>query len=137
MSGATNHEGDVPAGGKKGFLSKFRLPFLKKKEVFVRRHTRHDCCVIADMRMVERNFEMDGVILELSQGGVLFRPASTQIMDRQGELVAVRFEGREYTGIIMNTRPIGYGVRLKEEIDDDFIEGIIVKYGLRTIKLPQ
>ncbi len=136
LSSISTETSQVIPAKKKGFLSKLRLPFFKKQDVIVRRHVRHDCCVIAHLRVIEREFEMDGVVLEISQGGVLFRPASTYIMDRQGERVLVRFEGRELIGTIMSSRPIGYGVKLDAPVDDETIEMVITKYGLRTIQAP-
>lgn len=113
-----------------GLFSK--LPFFKKK-AFTRRHTRHDCCIIATLTIDERHFELDGVILELSRGGVLFRPASTYILDRYGERVTARFEGIEGEGIIANVRPQGYGVRFREELPEAAIDELVSRYGLKRI----
>jgi len=106
------------------------IPFLRKKK-FVRRHARYDCCIVAALRIEERHFELDGVILELSKGGVLFRPASTYIMDRTGEVVTARFEGIDVAGVIMNSHVKGYGVKLDEEIPDVAVDKLVAEYGLR------
>lgn len=113
---------------------KIRLPFLRKKETFVRRHARYECCMVGELDVIERHFDMDGVILEISRGGALFRPASTFILDRTGERVRLRFEGIEIEGAIMSARPVGYGVKFDGEIAETDIDRLAAEFGLKTAR---
>jgi hypothetical protein len=132
---AAAQSAQAPAQAKPKFkLPKLNLPipFLRKKQTFVRRHARYECCIVGELDVVERHFDIDGVILEVSAGGVLFRPASTFILNRLGERVRARFEGVEMEGVIMNVRPVGYGVKFDELIPDAAIERLVADFGLKT-----
>lgn len=109
-----------------------RLPSLRRK--YVRRYKRFGCCIVATMNITERHFDADGIVLELSQGGLLFRPASLYIMERMREHVSIRFEGLVLDGIIMHANQQGYGIRLTEEISEDRIQQLIKSYGLSSLK---
>ncbi|MES2906471.1 MAG: PilZ domain-containing protein [Pseudomonadota bacterium] len=109
-----------------------KIPYLQPR--YVRRHKRYSCCIVAAMHVTERHFEIEGVILELSQGGLLFRQASRYIMDRSQEFVSIRFEGLVLTGQIVNISSQGYGVLFDEELTADRVQMLITTYGLRTLK---
>lgn len=112
-----------------------KIPFLQPR--YVRRHKRHSCCIVAAMHMTERHFEIEGVILELSQGGLLFRQASRYVMDRSHELVSIRFEGLVLTGQIVNVSSQGYGVLFDEELTAERVQMLITTYGLRSLRSRQ
>lgn len=109
-----------------------KIPFLQPR--YVRRHKRYGCCIVAAMHMTERHFEVEGVILEISQGGLMFRQASRYIMNRSSELVSIRFEGLVLSGVIVNVSSQGYGVLLDEEMTADRVQMLITTYGLRSLK---
>lgn len=119
-----------------GVLKKLTPGFLRKKEAFVRRHERYECCIVGEMEIVERFLALEGVILEVSQGGALFRPASTYLLDRVGEGVKLRLDGHAYAGTIMASRPVGYGIRLDQQIPAEVIEEIVIRYGLKPAAAP-
>lgn len=114
-----------PNGPVKRFGTKLKsmLPG-KKKNDFVRRFERHPCCVVAVLHLLDRGYDMDGVLLEISEGGCLFRGASQFIMDRTGEAVTVHFAGENYSGTIVNVRPQGYGVKLNESLPPELVRHI-------------
>jgi hypothetical protein len=109
------------------FLSK--LKFWQKKQTFVRRHSRHDCCIVAEMHIIDRDISLQGVLLEISLGGVLFRVASGYLLDRAGQNVTIRFEKLEMQGRIMSTRPQGYGIKLFSNFDPEVFEDLVELYG--------
>lgn len=117
-----------PTAAKKKKKTFFRWPW--RKETFVRRHRRHACCIVANLHLSGREVDLEGVVLELSAGGALFREAATHILDRAGEEVVVRFEGFTSRGIIMNTSTAGYGIKLANEIDDATLDRLVELHGL-------
>lgn len=118
--------------GIKGIFEKMTPKFMRKKMAFVRRHERYECCIVGELELSQRFLSLEGVILEVSQGGVLFRQASTYMLERQGELVKVKLEGQIYNGTIMASRPIGYGIKLNETIPSEVIDEIVTRYGLKA-----
>ncbi len=128
MTGASS--GFEPASvisgtGKSGLLS-----LLRKPVNWVRRHQRHPCCIIGVLDILDRAVPLDGLVVEISEGGALFRTASTFIFDRRGSPVSLRFADREWRGEIVNVKAEGYGIRLDNNVTVDEIEHIILRYGM-------
>lgn len=94
-----------------------RLWPFNRKQTVSRRFERYPCCVVAVMHLTDRGYDIDGVVLEVSEGGVLFRTASQFVMDRQGERVIVFFDTVETAGTVVNVRAHGYGIKLDEQLD--------------------
>lgn len=116
----------------KGGLSRLFLFRKPKTNAAMRRHKRHACCVIATLKIIERDIELEGLVMELSLGGALFRQASTYILFREGEDVILSLGGRSAPGVLVATRPTGYGVKLSEELPEDFVEEIVARFGMPT-----
>jgi hypothetical protein len=109
-------------------LSKLKPGFGRKKS-FSRRHRRYPCCVIASMDVIERGYELEGTVLEMSQGGLMFRVASNYVLDRTGEKVIVHIDGLQLNSQIMASRPEGYGLRLMEELDLTTVSSLVEEFG--------
>ncbi len=115
----------ISGTGKSGLLS-----FLRKPVSWVRRHQRHTCCIIGVLDILDRSVPLDGLVTEISEGGALFRTASTFIFDRRRSPVSLRFAEREWRGEIVNVKAEGYGIRLDSNVAMDEIEHIILRYGM-------
>jgi hypothetical protein len=103
--------------------------FLRRQNTnFSRRHVRHDCVVVGTMKVVEIGAEFDGVMVEISAGGCAFRPASMFMLDRSGEVVAIRTEYFEAEGRIRAVRPGNYGIQFFEDIDQEIVERVIAEH---------
>jgi hypothetical protein len=120
----------APAEAKS--LSRF-WPFRKKQTGFVRRYSRHECFVIGSLVLPERRLELDGVVMEISIGGTLFRPATRFILDRTGEDCVVVFNELRVPGRIMATRSNGYGIRLMRDLEPDFVDATVATFGLKRM----
>jgi hypothetical protein len=107
-----------------------RLKFWKKRKSVTRRHKRYDCCIVAQMTLTERDVTLDGVVMEMSCGGLLFRVASHYILDRSGQQVSVNLDNLVVPGRIMNTSSLGYGIKVFTEIDEEDVLHLVGKYGL-------
>lgn len=115
-------------------LSRLVLPqaLKAKKETFSRRHSRHECVVIATMKVIEIGAEFDGALLEVSRGGCTFRQASMFILDRIGEAVLIHTEFFDIEGRIRAVRSDGYGIQFFGEIEDAVIDRIVADYGFNV-----
>ena len=109
------------------------VPFRRKSKGFVRAHQRYECCIIGEIRFIDRGYSLDGAIRELSIGGALFRSPSNYILHRERERVVVQFDKYDRSGMIMNTRPEGYGIRFDEAIDGEILDRISGEFGLQPI----
>ncbi|WP_181699674.1 PilZ domain-containing protein [Chthonobacter albigriseus] len=83
---------------------------------FSRRHERYTCSIIAKLNFIERGFSIDGELNEISLGGGRFRPASTHILMRSEDSVVLVVEAFAIEAYIVNTTPLGYGLKFREPI---------------------
>lgn len=107
-----------------GFLS-----FMTKPANWVRSHRRYSCYIVGVLDILDRGVPLDGLVTEISEGGALFRTASTFIFDRRRAPVSLRFTDREWRGEIVNVKANGYGIRLDNPVSSEEIEFIIGRYG--------
>jgi hypothetical protein len=121
-----------PAAAPTGSLFAKVWPFNKKKKTSAaqRRFKRHSCFVIGMLRIVDKHVELDGLVTEISQGGLLFRTASTYILFRLEDEVTVSFNNRTFPGKIVATRDTGYGVKLNDLLPEEFVEEVASHYGV-------
>ena len=110
------------------------LPKLGKKRTFERRHRRYRCCIIGSMDIVERAYSLDATVLEISQGGLLMRVASTYVLDRNGALITAHFDGLSLRGKIMSSRAEGYGIKLLDELDLTMVGTLVEDFGFEELQ---
>ena len=101
-------------------------PLLRTKDFrLMRAHERYPCCAIASLDLVHQDIALDGLVLEASLGGLLFREALSFIYNRTGEAVRIRVAGLSLMGEIVNVHARGYGVRLSAELTPDELGRIL------------
>lgn len=93
-----------------------------------RAFTRHHCCAVSTVLLGEKGIELEGLTLELSRGGALFREACTFILERNGSPIILRLPDVALAGTVVNTRPEGYGIRFEKLIDDDILQEYLRLY---------
>lgn len=86
--------------------------------VLKRAHPRHACRMAAELEMPEKALVLEGMLLEISRSGALFREASRYILDRRGAKVSLHVAGLALSGSIVNVLPMGYGIRLDQLVDE-------------------
>jgi hypothetical protein len=74
-------------------------------------HERHNCRTMAKLDISNHGTTLDGMMLEVSRGGALFREASSYILDRYGCTVTLNLPGFARAATIVNVRSEGYGLR--------------------------
>ncbi len=107
-----------------------RLPLYRAKTAPSRRHIRRECFAPGALTFVDRSFSVEGAIVELSLGGLKFRPGTVYILNRTGEVVTVMIGDLQVAGKIMNANPDGYGILLYDELEEDFVDRFIAENNL-------
>lgn len=88
--------------------------------------------MIGVLEILDRSVPLDGLVTDISEGGALFRPASTFIFERRKVPVALRFADREWRGEIVNVKADGYGIKLYEALDAAALDAIVAGYSPPT-----
>jgi hypothetical protein len=91
---------------------------------------RSACCLVAVMLLVDKALPIDGLIMELGPASLLFRPASSYILDRNGAEVSMRFGSHEIRGKILQVSARGYLVRLAHPLSQDDLAETLEKFGI-------
>lgn len=94
-----------------------------------RAFARVPCCAVASLLLRERAVELEGLILELSRGGALFREAATFVLDRRHVHVTIKLPNRTLEGVIVNSSRSGYGIRLDKILTEEEFDELIAAYG--------
>lgn len=105
----------------------------KKSGILDRRHARHECSCIGVMSIVNRSTFFEGIISQISKGGLRFRPAKHYLLEHKNTQVLFEFGNLSVAGKIVATRPDGYGVALFDEIDEEKLEAFLAEYGGQSI----
>jgi hypothetical protein len=103
----------------------FIKSFMNRPHIRNRRHQRLACEQPAALEIPDRRITLNGMIIEISRAGALFREASRFILDRRREKVILRVAGFELAGTIVNVRNVGYGILLDQDLDDDQVARIV------------
>lgn len=83
-------------------------------------HKRYDVRIKAEIILMPREVAVEGMILNCSEGGCLFRPFQSHLINRTGDMVMVALNGKRLTGRIMNTNERGYGIAFPELVKIDW-----------------
>jgi hypothetical protein len=98
----------------------------------VGREPRSVCCLVAVLVLVDKALPIDGLITEIGNGSVLFRAASTYILDRTGAAVTVRFGDQDIRGTITAVSSAGYDVELSSTLSAVTVSETLAQFGLST-----
>ncbi|WP_375451373.1 PilZ domain-containing protein [uncultured Devosia sp.] len=104
-----------------------RLQQDEQKNAHKRRFERHATFIVGRLVVVSNAQHIDGVINEISLGGMRFRPASQYLQRRDGEIVSLLIEDRSFSGRIRASRPDGYGIELLEMMSEDTMIPLLTK----------
>lgn len=105
-----------------------RLPFVKpaaRSGSHMRAHQRHACVLVSELLIAEKGFKLDGMVIEVSRGGIRFREASNYILDRRGTPVVVMVGGQEHPGVIVNVGNNGYGIKLDQLMTEEEVDRLM------------
>lgn len=104
------------------------IPFKFRKKVatqageFVRKYDRHDCSFISKLVFLETSAKLEGIVNEISQGGAIFRPAQSYILERHGETIGLELNGVSVSGTIVTTRSFGYAIKFFKDLPQDEVQ---------------
>ncbi|MCF6344819.1 MAG: PilZ domain-containing protein [Devosiaceae bacterium] len=105
-----------------------RLSRDQEKNAHKRRFERHTVFAVATMIILDSSQHIEGVITEVSQGGIKFRPASLFLLERNSERVSIILDDVKTTGTIRASRADGYGIQLIDKLDENDLQFIIDNY---------
>ena len=80
-----------------------------------------DCCIVARIKLVDKEFWIDGAVLSVTSSRALFREASSYMLMRHNEEILLEMESVEYPAQIITTDENGYRI----EFVDDLPEGVV------------
>jgi len=106
-----------------------RLQADETKNAHKRQFERHKLFAPGVLIMMNSSQEIDGMIAEISSGGLRFRPASSYIQERNSEPVYIVLDDLRLSGRIRATRADGYGVQVLDEMTEESLREILQKYG--------
>ncbi len=110
---------------RRSFLSRLSWPMRKG----VSRDARSMCCLVAVMVLVDKALPVDGLITEIGSKSVIFRPASTYILDRTGAEVTVRFGDQDIRGSIAAVTSSGYDIRFATVLSGADVAEFLQQFG--------
>jgi hypothetical protein len=94
------------------------------------RNRRQKCCVVGVLVLIDRSIPVDGLVMEIDEAGVQFRPASQYILDRTGVEVMLRCADVEIRGTISATSPMGYDVIFAKPLSASSVSAIMNEFGV-------
>lgn len=101
---------------------RLRLPGSKQKQQVVRRHHRHACRVKSSLSLIEPGLDIEGLLIDVSEGGALFRPPTTYLLDRKGAHVRIMVHQMGVGGQIVGTSPRGYHIKFFQMVESEQVE---------------
>jgi len=105
-----------------------RIKADESKNSHKRKFKRHNIFAVGEMVVMNNSQRIDGVVDEISTGGLRFRPASSFIMERNGDAVSMTLGDFQISGRIRATRADGYGVQLLDQLSKNQLNVIIEQY---------
>lgn len=89
-------------------------------------------CIIARLKIVEKDFWIDGAVLALDEGRALFREASAYVLRRQNEDVIVEIESNEYPARIVGTDQFGYRLEFIELLPEGLVRDLCERWQIES-----
>ena len=111
-------------------LDVLRLPGFRIARGNRRQHARFACCFPATIRYDGTHHDNDGLLLEISCAGVVFREASLFVMDRAGTVAEIRSADLTATGRIVRSDQRGHAIRLHTPLNDEQVTALVDEFGL-------
>jgi hypothetical protein len=112
---------------------KLALPrFRRDRTRFARTFTRYACQIDTHLTLIDRMSQFEGRIIDISNGGALFRPKLAYLMHRANVPICIHLGSEELFGQIVNTSPKGFSIRFEMPLDDDIFEELTASYKLEA-----
>jgi hypothetical protein len=99
---------------KRNPVVRFMERLFPKK--FTRRYERHNITLDGVLVSTQRMVRINGRMLDVSQGGGLFRPGTRYLMDRAGEDAMLLIAGLEIPCAITRSWEKGYSLMFRDEL---------------------
>lgn len=97
---------------------KFKNLFVSRKPVFSRSAARYSCKLDSVLVVIDRMISFEGRVVDMSQGGAMFRPKLAYLLDRRDVPILLTVGNLEIYGRIMSTSPRGFGLRFDDAVEE-------------------
>lgn len=101
---------------------KWRRKVVVDSQNFVRKYDRHDCSFISKLVFLDTSAKLEGIVNEISQGGAIFRPAQSYVLERRGETIGLELNGISVSGTIVTTRDFGYAIKFFKDLPEEEVQ---------------
>lgn len=108
-----------------------RIDKDQEKNAHKRKFQRHPTFAVATLMLLDNSHIFDGVVTEVSTGGIKFRPASSFLQEHNGDRVAVKIDEIQSSGVIRASRADGYGIQLLEKLSQFEMDHILHNYSVK------
>ena len=108
---------------KEGFVQRLKRKW--KERNFTRAFTRHRCEMDVTLVIKPRMARISGRMKDVSQGGSLFRPVLSYLLDRRGVEGSLQVADLSIACRIVRTLPVGYALQFDEPLSDQDIAAIL------------
>ncbi len=90
----------------------------RKPKPVARAAVRYACQIECALDILEPHLTYEGRLLDFSSGGAMFRPRLAYLMIRRDVPICLKVGNLELFGRIMNTVPLGFGLRFDEPLSE-------------------
>lgn len=105
------------------WFSRMRRKF--KNRNFRRAFERHSCCITSAIMLAPRMSCLNGRLLDISQGGGMFRPALSYLMNRRGAEGFLVVAEQKIPFHIVHTVASGYALQFDTLLTEEQLEFIL------------
>ena len=98
---------------------------MRRRKWRERSAERFKCHVPGHLVLCESGVVFEGLLIDLSIGGAMFRPALTYLLSRKSGDVILKIGEIDIAGEIMGTSPRGYGLRFDQALTDAVLRRVL------------
>ena len=91
-----------------------------------------DYCIVARMKLVDKDFWIDGAILQLASENAIFRETTLYILKRRHEDVVIEIEDSEHPAQIVKTDNHGYQIEFITPLSDNFVSELRERWRIES-----
>lgn len=91
-----------------------------------------DYCIVARLKIVDKDFWIEGAVLSLTSQTALFRESSRYVLKRQNEEVVLEIESEEYAARLFSTHIYGYQLEFMKPLPEERVADIRERWRIES-----
>lgn len=112
-----------------------RIERDKQRNEHLRNDQRQSSSLLSRLEFLDSGLGLDGLVTDVSLGGINFRPASRFIQERNNERIQIIIGDIPLMGILRRTHPNGYGIQVTPRMTDEQFTDILAAPTLDSAQL--